>query len=80
MTRDKYFVKGEGKTFAVMIFSQGMGFVPAAKTFTIGPEWKEYTFSFEEFGVLGFDIMGIFIGASNEPGAFTLTIDNVRLK
>ena len=46
-----FWAKGEGKTFAVMIFSQSMGFVPAAKSFTIGPEWKEYTFSFEEFGV-----------------------------
>ena len=75
-----FWAKGEGKTFAVMIFSQGMGFVPASKTFAVGPEWKEYSFSFEEFGVLGFDIMGIFIGASNNPGTFTLTIDNVRLK
>ncbi|MCX6577625.1 MAG: amidohydrolase family protein [Candidatus Aminicenantes bacterium] len=75
-----FWAKGEGKTFAVMIFSQGMGFVPAAKTFTVGPEWKEYTFSFEEFGVLSFEIMGIFIGASNDPGKFALTIDNVRLK
>jgi hypothetical protein len=75
-----FWAKGEGKTFAVMIFSQGMGFVPAAKTFTVGPEWKEYTFSFEEFGVLSFEIMGIFIGASNDPGTFALSIDNVRLK
>ena len=75
-----FWAKGEGKTFAVMIFSQGMGFVPAAKTFIVGPEWKEYTFSFEEFGVLSFEIMGIFIGASNDPGKFALTIDNVRLK
>ncbi len=75
-----FWAKGTGKTFAVMIFSQSTGFVPAVKTFTVSPEWKEYTFSFEEFGVLGFDIMGIFIGASVDPGPFSLTIDNVRLR
>ena len=75
-----FWAKGEGKTFAVMIFSQSMGFVPAMKTFAVGPEWKEYTFSFEEFGVQGFDIMGIFIGASNDPAKFSLAIDNLRLK
>lgn len=75
-----FWAKGQGKTFAVMIFSQSMGFVPAMKTFPVGPEWKEYSFPFEEFGLQGFDIMGIFIGASNDPAKFWLRLDNIRLR
>jgi len=72
--------KGEGKTFAVMVYSQSAGFIPKVLAFQVGPEWKEYIFPFEKFGLEGTDIMGIAIGASTTPGAFTLTIDDVRLK
>ncbi len=41
-------------------------------------DWKEYSFAFKDFNVEGFDIGGIFIGATN-PGSFTLQIDNVKL-
>jgi len=70
--------RGDEETFSVMIFAQSLGFMPAAQTFDVGPDWKEYSFAFEDFNVEGFDIMGIFIGASN-PGSFTLQIDNVEL-
>ena len=75
-----FWAKGDGKTYAVMIFAQSLGFIPAAQTFIAGPEWKEFVIPFEKFNIDGSDIMGIFIGASNEPGEFTLYIDNVLLK
>ena len=62
-----------------MIFAQSLGFIPAMKEFTVGEEWKEYTFTFEDFGIEGFDIQGIFIGGSPEPGPFRLLIDEIRL-
>ncbi len=71
---------GDGRTYSVMIFAQSLGFVPGMVNFKAGPEWKEYTFPFEKFGIEGYDIMGIFIGSSAEPGAFSLKIDDVRLK
>ena len=75
-----FWAKGEGKTYSVMIFAQILGFTPALQTFVAGSEWKEYEFPFERFGIEGFDIMGIFIGASLLHGEFTLQIDNIRLK
>ncbi len=75
-----FWAKGDGKTYAVMIFAQSLGFIPAIQTFTAVPEWKEFVFTFEGFGIDGTDIMGIFIGASQEPGEFRLYIDDVRLK
>lgn len=75
-----FWAKGDGKTYAVMIFAQSLGFVPAVQTFIAGSEWKEIVFPFEKFDIDGTDVMGIFIGASQEPGEFLLTIDNVLLK
>jgi len=75
-----FWAKGEGKTFAVMIYAQSLGFIPKVVAFTVGPEWKEYVFPFEKFGLAGHDIMGIAVGASTTPGDFTLYVDNVRLK
>jgi len=75
-----FWAKGDGKKYAVMIFAQSLGFIPAAQAFFTGPDWKEYVFPFEKFNVDGSDIMGIFIGSSHEYGEFTLYIDNVHLK
>ncbi len=74
----RFWARGDEETFSVMIFAQSLGFMPAALTFDVGPEWKEYSFSFKDFNVEGFDIGGIFIGAT-KPGSFTLQIDNVEL-
>lgn len=70
---------GDGKTYSVMIFAQSLGYMPATKEFVAGPVWELHTFTFEEFGIEGHDIMGIFFGGSSEPGEFALEIDEVRL-
>jgi imidazolonepropionase-like amidohydrolase len=75
-----FWAKGDVRTYSVEIFSQARGFIPASKMFTAGPEWKEYSFPFADFQLDGGGIMAIFIGAYDEPGKFTLAIDNVRLK
>jgi len=75
-----FWAKGSQKTNSIMIFAQSLGFMPAALTFKTGQEWQEYTFYFEQFNVEGYDIMGIFLGGSSDPGEFSLQIDNVRLK
>ncbi len=75
-----FWARGEGKTFAVMVYAQSSGFIPKVAVFTVGPEWKEYVFPFEKFGLDGSDIMGLAVGASTTPGLFTLMIDNFRLK
>ncbi len=74
----RFWARGDEETFSVMIFAQSLGFMPAVLTFDVGSEWKEYSFAFKDFNVEGFDIMGIFIGAS-KSGSFTLQIDNVEV-
>ena len=72
--------KGDARTYAVEVFAQSLGYIPAIRFLTVGPQWQEFEFPFADFKLDGSDITGIFIGASGDPGAFTLTIDNVRLK
>jgi imidazolonepropionase-like amidohydrolase len=72
--------RGSGKTFAVMIYAKSLGFIPKVLVFEAGPEWKEFVFPFEEFGLDGSDITGIAVGAATTPGEFSLEIDDVRLK
>ena len=74
-----FWAKGEGKKYTVMVFSESRGFIPAIQYFEGGPEWKEYVLPYEKFGTDGHDIIGIFIGAS-ENGSFALKIDDVWLK
>ena len=74
-----FWARGDGKTYSVMIFAQSLGFIPAMVEFKPGREWEEFTFPFEDFGMEGFDIQGIFIGGSSELGPFRLWIDLIRL-
>jgi hypothetical protein len=72
--------KGQEKNFAVLVFTRSLGFIPAVQTFSVRPEWAEYVFPWEKFKLEGYDITGIFIGAYQEHGDFSLQIENVRLK
>ncbi|MGB9006588.1 MAG: amidohydrolase family protein, partial [Candidatus Aminicenantales bacterium] len=74
-----FYARGQGAGFAVLLFSRA-GFIPAIRTFAAGPEWKEYVFPWEDFNTEGYDITGIFIGAYQKTGDFSLQVDNVRLK
>lgn len=76
----RFWAKGDGREYACMIFAQSLGWTPAAQRFAAGPEWREYTFTFDSFRLKGNDIMGIFFGASGGTGDFALRIDNVSLE
>jgi imidazolonepropionase-like amidohydrolase len=75
-----FYARGQGAGFAVLLFSRSAGFIPAVRAFEAGPEWKENVFSWGDFGVEGYDITGIFMGAYQKTGDFSLQVDNVRLK
>jgi hypothetical protein len=75
-----FWTKGDGGNYAVMVYSQSNGYIPARQSFVAGPEWKKVTIPFSAFGTDGHDLMGIFLGAASVPGHFTFMIDNVRLE
>ncbi len=72
--------KGASRPCAVEVFAQSRGFMPAIKFFSPGPEWGDFSVTFEELQLDGKGVMGIFIGAVTEPGKFSLLVDDVRLK
>ncbi|MCP4609526.1 MAG: hypothetical protein GY845_12510 [Planctomycetes bacterium] len=74
-----FWSKGDGKTYSVMLFAQSLGYMPSTKEFLSGPAWEYHIFTFEELGIDGNDIMGIFFGGGAEVGEFVLWIDEVRL-
>lgn len=76
----QFWAKGDPKTFTVMIFAQSLGFIPASVNFKVDSNWKKYVIPFSSFNIEGYDIMGIFFGASGELGAFELVIDNIHLQ
>jgi len=75
-----FHAKGDGRNYSVMVFAKSLGYAPAIQNFKSTSKWKEYSFTFEKFGIAGSSIMGIFIGGAPEKGDFILYIDNVRLK
>jgi imidazolonepropionase-like amidohydrolase len=74
-----FWTKGDGKTYRVMIFSQGKGFEPLIRTFVAGPEWGEVSFDWAAFGIDGSDVMGIVVAGGPWPGPFGFLIDDFRL-
>jgi imidazolonepropionase-like amidohydrolase len=75
-----FWAKGDGKTYSAMLFARSLGYMPSVKEFVAGPAWERHIFTFEEFGIEGYDIMGIFFGGGSEVGEFALEIDEVRLE
>lgn len=76
----EFWARGEPGQRTVMVFARCLGYIPAMRSFTVGPEWTRFRMTIESFGIEGYDIMGLFFGASQEPGSFSLDIDQVRLK
>lgn len=75
-----FWTKGDGATYAVMVYAQSNGYIPARQAFVAAPEWKKVTMPLSAFNTDGHDLMGIFFGAASAPGHFTFMIDNVRLE
>jgi imidazolonepropionase-like amidohydrolase len=77
----RFWAKGDGQTYRVMIFSQRLGYRPAMQTFVAGPEWKQVTLPFASFeGIDGSDIMAIVWCGGPKTGTFEFELDNVRIE
>jgi imidazolonepropionase-like amidohydrolase len=75
-----FWAKADGRTYNVMLFAPSKNFIPLTQTFVPEKEWKQFTFSLDQFdGYDGHDLAGLFIGASRPAGKFALQIDEVRL-
>jgi hypothetical protein len=72
--------RGDGKTYRVMVFSQGKGMMPLVRTFVAGPEWRQVQLAWSDFGITGNDVIGIVFAGGPQPGQFAFLIDDLRLR
>ncbi len=79
-TAISFWARGDGRTYAVMVFTQSMGMMPATQVFSAGSDWARHVFPYEKFSTDGSDVTGIFVGGLPEKGDFRLEIDDVRLE
>lgn len=76
----RFWARGEGKDYRLMVFASSNGTIPAIQTFTAGTEWKQFSFPFSAFnGINPVSVQGILFSAPGEPGKFRFQIDQVEL-
>jgi hypothetical protein len=76
-----FWAKGDGRMYAVLLFTQSGGSTPAVQLFTPGPDWKEFRFPLASFnGTDGKDVSSILYSAFPPAGDFSFTLDTVRLE
>lgn len=76
----RFWAKGDGKSYRVMVFAQSRGMAPATRAFEVTGDWKEFTFPFTAFETDGKDVVMIIVAGGPAAGAFEFFIDNVRLQ
>jgi imidazolonepropionase-like amidohydrolase len=80
-TKIVFWAKGEGKNYRLLLTADRFGFIPVAKEFKAGLQWKRYEFPFAAFS--GFDGKGLMLlvfSGGTERGPFTLLIDNIEFR
>lgn len=76
----RFWAKGDGQTYTLMLFSQSRGQQPLTQQFTVSAEWKEFVIPFASFDVDGHDIQGLAWTLTRTPGKFAIQVDDVRLR
>src|SRR5690606_28415147 len=71
--------RGDGP-LTVMIFATQMGMTPATTQVEIGAEWAEHRVDLRTLVAEPYDVSGIFFGGPSRAGAFTVELDDVRLR
>jgi hypothetical protein len=72
----RFFARGDGKTYRVMLFTRATGPAPIIRVFTAGDEWREHSFACSEFrGSDGSDVTGIAIVGGPAAGSYRLLIN-----
>ena len=71
-----FWVKGDGRSYWISMFTQGGGPKPAPISFVAGKNWEAHSIPLSAFGTDGHDITGVFIGG--DSGVYQLAISGFR--
>lgn len=74
-------VKGDGRTYQLMMFARSGGGNPVIQPFTATADWRRVSFPFSGLGNSdGYDLTAMQIVAGPDAGQFNFQIDDVRLE
>jgi len=77
----RFWARGDGRGYQVMVFSQSHGRMPLSQTFTAGPAWKDLAFPWSSFsGYDGHDVQAVVFAAVLPPGPYAFRLAGVRLE
>lgn len=76
----RFWAKGDGGTYRLMLFVESKGFTPVARNFTVTADWQEFVMPFADFNTDGKGLMSVLFVGGPKPGAFELLIDDVRIR
>jgi imidazolonepropionase-like amidohydrolase len=76
----RFWTKGDGQTYRVILFAQSKGMTPLMQDFVAGAEWREVVMPWSAFGIDAKDLMGVIVAGGPKPGAFRFQIDNVSTR
>ena len=77
-----FWAKGDGQTYRAMISAGSFQAMPATVTFVAGPNWQQYAFTFEQFGlskVECLEVRFVSFAAGPKSGPFAFSIDHIAL-
>ena len=75
-----FHARGDGREYQVMVFATELGDSPATQAFVAAAEWREHVIPLKAFGINGSNLRGLLFSAGASPGAFSIAIDQVRLR
>jgi len=75
-----FWVKGDGRTYQLMVFARSGGGNPVMQPFTATANWQRVRFPFASLGGSdGYDLTALQFMAGPEAGKFNFQIDDLRL-
>ena len=77
----RFWARGDGKTYRLMIFAASKGRTPLIETFVAGQEWAEHVFRLANFsGIDGHDLMAVIFAGGQPVAGFEFSIDQVSFR
>jgi len=76
----RFDVRGDGRTYMVVIMGPRIDTIPAMYGFVAGPQWQEVRVPLQELGGVDLKRVKLISIGSNTPGPFRFQIDGVRIE
>ncbi len=76
----RFFARGDGKDYFVMLMGPALDAIPAMYGFTAGADWQEVRVPLQNLGGIDLEQVKLISFGTMTPGAFRFQIDDVRVE